>query len=217
MIKINLATRKHSNVAVSEEAGGGGRTLSDIFGGMFSGANKASVDIDGLRELPLRKIALMVLVGFGAGYLLDEHKTEQLQNLEPLVLKAQTENKRLMEEAARTRNYKQLKVQLDADEFVLRKKIETIDKLMADRQVPPKMLLSLSTAIPSDVWLTDFRIDGPNVSFAGGSNGFAQISDFMKNLNENVYFTGINLEKTEQAPDSRSASTAIFELKAKRR
>jgi Tfp pilus assembly protein PilN len=201
MIKINLATRKQ---ATGLGDGGGLKGL---------GALAAARNLDGLKELPLRKIALLLAVGIGASYLLDDVKQKELDKLTVQEDRLNGEKNRAMGELGKIKGFEEMKKVLDNDEFTLKTKIETIDKLLDDRRTPPKLLIELSKTIPPEVWLSDFKIEYPDVKITGSSLGFNQISDFMKNLNENVYFTELKIEKTEQG----QSGFATFELKAKRR
>jgi Tfp pilus assembly protein PilN len=71
--------------------------------------------------------------------------------------------------------------------------------------------------MPPEVWLSQIKIVDGNVTLVGGSVGFNQISDLMKNLNENIYFKDLTLKKTEQVKDKAGREYAEFELTAKRR
>jgi Tfp pilus assembly protein PilN len=199
MIKINLASRKQSSAM-----GGGGGGLAGFL---------ADKNIESLKELPLKKIALTVIVGIGASYLLDDFKANEMAKLAAQEAALNTDKQKATAALAKLKDFDEVKKGLDNDEFTLKTKIETIDKLVEDRRTPPKLLMELSKSIPPEVWLSEFKIEHPDVKIIGASMGFNQISDFMKNLNENVFFTALQLEKTEQGHDG----FATFELKAKRR
>jgi Tfp pilus assembly protein PilN len=160
---------------------------------------------------------LPVVVAIVAWYMLDTFKEEEMQKLSAIHAKLTSERTALEAEAKKFKGYEEVKKALEQDEFTLRTKIETIQKLIADRSSPPKILLTLATSIPKEVWLSELKLTDKEGSFKGYSMGFGQISDFMKNLNESAYFTDLNIKKTEQAKDEGGAEVAAFELTARRR
>ncbi|OFZ71792.1 MAG: hypothetical protein A3K03_04205 [Bdellovibrionales bacterium RIFOXYD1_FULL_44_7] len=209
MIRINLATRK-------QVASGDRQQKADGILGSLFGGSKADLN-DKLKELPLRKILLMILVGGLASYLADDFMAQKLSEVDSSIKKLTVDQSRLQAELKKTEGYEELKKQLDADEFVLKTKIETIDKLVADRQIAPRLLLALASSIPQDVWLSSLVVQQQEIALTGASLGFNQISDFMKVLNENAFFSELNLRKTEQGKDEFGSVIATFELMAKRR
>ncbi|MGZ3687096.1 MAG: PilN domain-containing protein [Bdellovibrionota bacterium] len=203
MIKINLALKKGPVGSTDNKPD-------------FKNAFR-SIDFGILRELPLKKIALTLSVAVLSSYVLDDYKQKELMKLDTSIQQFSSEQSKLRAELAKTKGYEEVKRQLDADEVMIRTKIETIQKLIADRAVLPKVLLTLSGGIPTEVWLSDFKVANEDVAFKGSSLGFNQISDFMRNLNESAYFTDLHLINTQQGKDDVGADVAQFELSAKRR
>lgn len=202
MIKINLATRKQA---------AGTTEIKDVKTAL------TRMDVDSLKALPLRRLGVLAVTLFAVSYVLDAYKEEELAKARAAFTKVQAEQTRLKAELASTKGFEAMKKALDADEEMIRAKIDTVQKLIADRQTPPKLLSALSSTIPGEVWLVDFKLDGEDVKFNGMSLGFNQISDFMKTLNENAYFMDVRLVATQQAQDETGTNVAKFELAAKRR
>lgn len=206
MIKINLATRKQSASV------GGSDAKSSRVAGM-----KLDARLDGIKELPWRKALAVVVLYLVASYGLDDFKLEELAKVNAVIDKLTAEQTRLKAELAKTKDFDELKKSLDADEVALRTKIDTIQKLIRDRQTPPKMLLSLSGSTPKDVWLTDFQAKDDEITLKGFSLGYNGISDFMKALNESVYFGDLKLVNTTTGRDETGLEAATFDLSAKRK
>jgi len=207
MIKINLATRKQ---AVGVSGGGDGGTATSL--------KRMTVDLNSLKDLPIRRAVLPIVVGLMASFALDSYKEDELKKVDDQIAKLSAEKQKLQVEANKMRGYEEVKKNLEADERALRVKVETIRKLIADRQTPPKLLISIAESIPKDVWLTEFKVIKKEVGFKGSALGFNQISDFMKSLNENLYFADVSMKSTQQVKDKQSGSDlAEFELSAKRR
>ncbi len=208
MIRINLATRKQSlPQGEAKEAGGG----------LFAKLGSISLKSDEMKALPIRKVALMAAVAIGAYFVVEDFKTTELQKVDKAIEKLTTEKTRLQAEANKIKEYEALKKQLDADEFLLRNKIGTIEWLVAERHTPQKIMISLAENTPKDVWLTKFKIDNGKVTISGNSLGYNQISDFMKSLSENIFFQDLVLQNTAKGRDDRGAEVMNFDLGARRR
>ena len=159
MIRINLASRKQS-------ASVPGESRSSL------GGNKSEARLDDLKSLPLRQIGLMLVVAAGATYLLDDFKQAELKKVAEVAVKIRTEQARLKSELVKTKDYEENFKSLEADEATLRAKTEVIQKLLTDRQLPPKMMMPLATAIPQDVWLKSVDVKDQEVSSGGSAMGF---------------------------------------------
>jgi Tfp pilus assembly protein PilN len=209
MIKINLATKKAS----VQSAGEDGKKSTPL----GAGFSKLDLRLDAIKDLPIRKIATAALACMAGSYLLDGYKEDEMKKVDAALSKVTAEQTRLRAEVAKSKGFEAMKKQLEADEFSIRTKIETIEKLVADRQTPPKILLAVANTIPAEVWLQTFKMADGEASFRGYATNYNQISDFMKNLNENAYFTDLRLVGTSQTKDSGGSEAASFELSAKRR
>lgn len=206
MIRINLASRKQSSALTSV----GTMTAA-------KSAGKVSLNMGSFGDLPIAKLLLPVLVYFGANYYLSDFKATEIGRLEQAVEKVTKDKVNLEVMLAKTKGYEDIKRSLDADEKLIRTKLDTIKKLVSDRSTPPKILAELSRSIPADVWLTEFKIENGRVSIKGGSLGYNQVSDFMKGLNDSAYFKDIELKNSTQAKDESGKDLTQFELEANRR
>ena len=199
MIKINLALRKQAGEGDPAKGGAAGK-----------------VKLDALKGLPIRKIAIPLIVGVVASYLLDNYKEEEVHKLDLVVTKLNNEGAKYMSDAAKFKDFEPVKKQLDLDENLIRIKLDVIRKLTNGRAPQSKFLIAISNAIPAEVWLNDFKVEKNDVTFKGLALGYGQISDFMKALNSDAFFSGIELKNSQQEKMG-SVEVASFELKGKRR
>ena len=206
MIKINLATRKQTPLEADSARG--------TFGG---GLTKFNVRLDGAKSASIRRLAIAAAAAVMATYFLEGYQEEETRKYSELLPTITAEKQKLTAELNKTKDFEPKKKALDLDEATIKLKIETIKKLIVDRQTPPKMLLALATSIPGEVWLSDLKIDPEGLKLKGNSLGFNQISDFMKGLNESAYFSELKLVSTVQAKDDTGQEVAAFEMSAKRR
>lgn len=204
MIKINLALRKRAAAVEAREKRGGGFAMPKL-------------DAEIFKEPQFRKIALGLIVLVMASYGIEEVKTDQLHQLDQEIQKVQADNNKAKAELAKTAGYDALKKQIDDDEKLIRTKLETIQALMADRQVPPKLLLSISNMIPKDIWLTDFELTDKALKIKGDSLGFDPVTDFMKVMGDSDYLTNVKLVNSANGTDPVAGQVTNFELEAARK
>ena len=206
MIKVNLAHRKQAaGVADFKE-----KPASAGFS--FKG-----VDLEILKAPEIRKFALAIVVAIMASYVLDGVKQDQIDKVSQRMEKANADNAKAKADLAKTTGFEGLKKQIDADEDLIRTKLSTIQKLVADRQMPPKMLMSFSGSIPKDVWITEFEVVQGIIKIRGAALSYESISDFLKALTENDLLTDVKLGNSEKAKDPIAGEVDTFEMEAKRK
>jgi Tfp pilus assembly protein PilN len=208
MIKINLALKKHGVGIIPREKGAGFN-----FKGLSGGMNT-----DFVKDPLFRKFGLVVVVAIMATYLLDGFKDDELKKLDDLLAKTNEANAKIAAQLTKTKGYEGLKKQIDTDETTLRTKLDTIKKLILDRQIPPKLMASLSTGIPSELWLSDLSMDEKELRLKGYALGYTQITEFLKALGENEFLSDPKLVDSKQTRDSITGQEmANFELSAKKK
>lgn len=214
MIKVNLARRRQT----APKAASSG-THSGVNVGNPGGGSK-SIQFDGaLKTLPFKKLGIVVVLAIVAGYVSDFMKTSELKKVDDELAALVARKPALQAEANKMKTYNELKKTLDADEFTIRTKIDTIRKLINDRSTPSRLLLSLAKSMPEEVWFTNLGVaDGGQIRILGIATGLGSISDFMRSLGVNPYFTDLSLKNTQQVKDSGSGvDVTNFELTAKRK
>jgi hypothetical protein len=206
MIKINLATRKQS-VLVTES---GGQRAAKLFAtGKFT--------LPKAEDLPIRKIVIAA-VSFGAlWFTWNSYQKDEIDKFQQELTKLETEQTRLTTELGKTRNDEAKRKEVEADAATLKAKLDTINKLVTDRQAPPKILLALATDIPKNVWLTDVKLADTSISLKGNAVALDDISGFIKSLNESTYFSEFKLLNSQQALDDQQVEIASFELTGARK
>lgn len=204
MIKINLATRKQSGV-------GGGESKA-----IKMAPTLTNINLDQFKELPLRKV-LVPLALAGVGYfLLNSYKEDEIRKLDAALGQMNAQNSTIQSEIAKLKSYEPIRKSLEQDEITIRTKLDTIKKLMADRSTPPRLLMSVANSMPKEVWLNELRLEKGQFNFKGTAMDYNQISDFMKGLNDNAFFSDVNLKDSQQVSDAKT-DMANFEVMAKRR
>lgn len=207
MIKVNLASRMNSEIV-----GSTGNALNLSMFGLDQ------LDLEQLKDLPIKKLLLPIVVGLLASNGLESFKADSINKLDKILKKQSEQNKKLQTESSKFKNYESVKTALDEDESTIKTKLDTIKKLVEGRSTPLKILLGVVSSIPKDAWLSQLSLNSSKLNLKGSVFEFNQISDFMKNLNENSIFSEVNLTKSEQHKDQSSGlSYADFEFEVKRR
>lgn len=204
MIKINLALRKNSQTEAEKANKGLGALLNKI---NVSSEEKPAL----IQSVGIAIGVILILVGFGF------YKDKQKNELESRSAQLDQELNSLNAELTKMKGFEMQRAELEKAQASIQTKIDTIQALLNDRATPPKVLITLSKTIPKDVWLTDFKIDPQGqVAMKGASLGISPISDFMKGLEESVFFNQVELKRTQSSRE-QGTEVATFELEAKRR
>lgn len=211
MIKINLALKKQPGLSAPGGGGSGGkfdlRTLT----------SKLKLDPELLKEIPFKKFVPPIVIALMANFTFENWKESEIAKLQDQIAVEQAKMPALTKEAEKIKSYEDLKKEIDRDELTIRTKIETIQKLVAGRSEPSKLLVVLSKSMSPDVWINNFRLQDSDISLSGLSDGFGPISDLMKSLGETSYFNELELKNSAKVGGYPSADVTQFELVAKRR
>jgi Tfp pilus assembly protein PilN len=208
MIKINLATRKQPAFAAGDRTGTG-TTIGQL--------SKLKFDKESLSGLPLRSLGILVGFFVAASYFVSDYKQSELEkiNLESQRLeKRQGELHALSKKSA---GFQDLKKTLEADEFLLKNKIDTIQRILVNRRAAPELMVTLSDVIPEEVWLSSVGIKENGIVIRGNSTDFDLVSDFMKRMGESNLVADVVLKSTQKGLDPTGIEVASFELNAKRK
>ena len=215
MIRINLATRKTSGAAVAEQ---GSQTLASRFSTKFTSLSTGmGSGAETVRDLPLAKYGVVVVLCIIANMALDSYKKDQVAAVQAKIDKETATGTKLATDYAQTKPYEAIKKTLDQDELTIKTKLETVKTLIDGRTNTKNLLTVISNGIPADVWLKDFAVTEDGVTIKGNSLDSPPISDFMKNLSESSYLTDVKLLNQQQAKDELNADTWAFDLSAKKR
>lgn len=219
MIKINLHHRKAA-VGVSAGSATGATGVGGIKA-FIDRMRGAGAGVDGVSDSEKRSMIILVVIYAailgGAWWYLGEKKTEMLSELDTESSALQSKIQLLTSELNKTSGYENIKKSLESDEKTIRTKITTIQELIRDRSTPPKILMTLSESIPKEVWLRDFSLQNRHFRISGSCTGMDVVSDFMKALEETIYFKGVVLKSSRQETGKGGHVTASFELEADRR
>ncbi len=220
MIKINLARRKTATIAAAEAEQSG---LTATVGGLLSGVLRrssgagASASSTTLSDLPIRSILIALIGIYGADFYFESEKAAALQAVEAAIQKERSEQSALQSRLATSKGLEELKRGLEADERLVRTKLEVILKLMQDKQGGVTALRHVSSAIPEEVWLSSLAITSADFNVSGQALDYNQVSDFMNRLNQTDFLADLNLDGSSQSKDEKGLSVATFRLTAKRK
>ncbi len=195
MIRINLARQKKSSLS-----SGGSVKISD---GGGSG---------GLSVLLLR-IVLPLGIGFASNFALETYFASQREGMEAEIASIEDEKLKATKKLAEVKGFETEKKKLEQTQQFIRTKIETIEKLVQNRDSTAQGLLSLSRAMPRDVWLTEISDSGDAFEIKGSTLDAGLVSDLMVKLQKSVFFQDVQLKNSVSR--DQVGSLADFQLGGK--
>lgn len=211
MIKINLATRKQAAFVNPDKAPG------SAMGGMGAFSKLKNLSLDDIRVLPIRSMALLLAFAIAGQYFVGDYKKSEIKKLEDGLEKLNQRKLELTSLSRKSQGFQEIKKSLESDEFTMRTKIDTIQKLMLDRKGSSELLIVLADVIPEDVWLSQVGVKDAQIQLKGNSTNFDLVSDFMKKMGESPSFADLVLKSTQKNSDPSGVEVATFELSARRR
>ncbi len=207
MIKINLALKKQ---AVSAEAGGETKSIR---------MNFAKFDAEFIKgifeEFPIRSMLVPVFVYLGVSWFYEDYTKTELEKVAAEVEQAEESKRKVMAELAKTKGYEEIKKSIEADELLLRNKLELLKSILNGRERTPLMLRSIAEVRPKEIWLRTLDISATEVKLNGTSVDFNLIPHFMRLLESSTYFNGVDMKSYKADRDETGIDITNFELVAR--
>lgn len=98
---------------------------------------------------------------------------------------------------------------------VLKEKLKVIDELGKRKTGPARVMESLSLAMPSKLWITEFKESGGNLSISGMALDNQTIAGFLKALAASPYFENVELGETTQVEKNNQPTLKKFVMRSK--
>lgn len=190
MIEINLSPKKKQTA------------LTNVMG----------VDLS-LLNVKMLAVALFVL------YVPETLISSHYEDLTSKETSEQTELRREYREVSgKVRSMENIKRQVDAlraQEEKLARRLEAVKQVINKRQNPFGPLKYIAENIPQGLWLVSMELEDRQVSMRGYSKNFKNISRFLENLKDSIFFKkNISYERPESLPDTvDGVKLEVFEIK----
>jgi type IV pilus assembly protein PilN len=140
--------------------------------------------------------ALVVVLGYAVNFVWVSSRGAELKSLNNKARATQEEIAQLDRIIGEVKNIKD-------QQAALREKLDTLDRLKANRTGPVKVLDALATVTPKRLWLTRMEEKGGTLSFTGSASTIDDVSEFMTALKANPHFTSVELTKTAAATSAQ--------------
>ena len=217
MIRINLALKKGPVGSVPASGGAGG--LSDLLA-RFKDTGGAARTSDAIQELAKEVLVKMLIttgVYFACDYALAEKKNEELGIVRAEADSLSAESARLDAEIAKRAQYEAEKKKIEEYEKILTSKLNTIDRLMANRDGAFRMFKELGGLIPDDAWLSSYSVTSSSVNFKGVALNSESVARFMKNVESSPNYFQPAPTQSERRDELTGRMMQEFEIQATRR
>ncbi len=97
----------------------------------------------------------------------------------------------------------------------LARRVARVEALRAAQGAPARMLDAVSRVLPADVWLTELRQQGDDVSLAGRAAGMTGVAELVDGLESSGYFPP-PIEIVDSRLEGQAAIGAVhFEIRAR--
>jgi type IV pilus assembly protein PilN len=208
MIKINLASKKRGLNSAANKPMGESLRID---------ASQLSAIWAQLREFPLKKLGVIVLVAVGSNIFLSGYKDDLLKEEQSQYDRIVAEKPKLEAETLKMKGLQDLQKSMESDEKRIRTKLETIKKLINDRTGAAIVVEELAKITPANVWLNEFIMKGSELTFKGASEDFGNISDFTRMIQNSAIFSDMTLKDTQMTADDSKRQVASFSVTARKR
>ena len=128
---------------------------------------------------------------YGVDYYLVSQKTTELNIVNQQIAATKAKTASYGDKAETVRKFK-------IEKEGLTSRIEIIKKLSIEGNKILKRLDALHSVIPKKSWLSGFETDGDKFTLTGLATDDVVVSQVMQNLEENIYFTNVRMESTEE-------------------
>jgi Tfp pilus assembly protein PilN len=141
------------------------------------------------RKIPLP--SLLILLCFVIIIILFFYQKNAISDEKERIQEAQEEKRKLQDVIVKLEK-------LEKQKDLYERKIDLIQKLKSQQDVPIRILLELSTKIPDWVWLTETKYSDKTVEIKGRAMSHNMIADYIFNLERSAHFENVELISSTQ-------------------
>lgn len=152
-------------------------------------------------------LAILLVAGLGIGSAHVYH-SQKISALEEVIAEEEAESRRLAPEIAKIKRLNQQRKDLND-------RLDVITQLDSDRYFRVHLMDELNRSLPNHMWLTRFEdVGGDTYAVEGVTFSNFLVSDFLQNVTQSPYFSGINLLVAEKG-DIGEVNVIKFKAKAR--
>jgi type IV pilus assembly protein PilN len=136
-------------------------------------------------------LVILLVAGLGIGSAHFYH-SQKISALQEVIAEEEAESRRLAPEIAKIKRLNQQRKDLND-------RLDVITQLDSDRYFRVHLMDELNRSLPDHMWLTRFEdVGGDNYAVEGVTFSNFLVSDFLQNITQSPYFSGINLLVAEK-------------------
>jgi Tfp pilus assembly protein PilN len=203
MIRVNLLTDYSSTPLGTTDSGGTTAGTKLSIARTVAGIAGASNIIG---KIFLAVVPIMVLLAY---------EQYNIGSLRTKIEALRGEQTNLKEQTTKLNPEIQAAKNLNEQKEKLKKQIDTIRLISKERLQPLKALYAIQSIIPTKAWISSLRMEQAQVELSGIALDGQSVSDFMKGLEDSIYFMDIQLINSEETQLPNGTSQRNFSLKCK--
>lgn len=120
---------------------------------------------------------------------LEDHYNDELAGVENEIKKLRKEQRRITIELKEVQEIEKQVEALNKQEGDLKQKIRIVEKIVAKRQNPFKVLKYIAENTPKDVWVQEIKINDTSFEMIGYTTSWKSMGDFFENLKNSIFFS----------------------------
>ena len=157
---------------------------------------KSGIKLEDLSALkiPLLRVAVIVIGVYLAGYIPETIQERELAELDQKLSVVTKKADALQKEVTAKKEIRRQMDQLTKEENELTRQLNIISSLSKNRSNAFNTFDTLTSLIPAKVWVNRLDYMAGKISMEGASWEYFPINDFMKALNESLFFQDVNLK-----------------------
>lgn len=178
MIEINLAP------------GSSGQGLENVGGFNFSLLN-------------VKLIVISIVALYGVEIIVGNYFQEEIDELDAKQVALNAEQRSVSNKLRALADIKKQVENLNKQEAVLAKRIETVKKIVDKRQNPYRILKYIAENTPKEIWLDEVELADRSLRLVGSSKSWKSIGEFLQNLKTSIFFdTNVEYIKPDGASET---------------
>jgi Tfp pilus assembly protein PilN len=151
--------------------------------------NLANIGGINLSLISVKMMVIAFVILYVPEVFLNDHYDAELKAVDVEVKSLQREKRKINVQLTKVREIENQVEVLNNQETELRQKIKIVEKIVAKRQNPFKILKYVAENTPKDVWVKEIKLVDTDFEMIGYTTSWKSMGDFFENLKNSIFFS----------------------------